>query len=122
MHSRLRKVFLAVVAVAGAALVSTSGAAATGDPVTVMAGCGDSKSATTTGGKASWTVHCDSTQIWIVGSVQDTAADGKCVWVRAQYADGSTWESNRACPKGDKDSFSSPKRAGRILDAYIERG
>ncbi|MGW6930967.1 hypothetical protein ACWGE0_12955 [Lentzea sp. NPDC054927] len=54
--------------------------------------------------------------------MKDTRSDGMCGWVTANYPDGSTWTSNRACPEGNKDTFSSPPRNGRIIDAYLQKG
>ncbi|PRY44722.1 hypothetical protein [Umezawaea tangerina] len=125
MYSMLEKVYLTAALVSAAASftpASTSGPVGAGSPVTIMATCGSSGSGNTGGAEAKWTVRCNSSQIWIEGWVKDTVADGKCGWVTALYADGSTWESNRACPKGNKDTFSSPPRNGKLIEASLHQG
>jgi hypothetical protein len=111
-------------AIGGGGLVTaaTSAAADTPEadsPITIQASCGTTLSPVVSGGRASWTVQCTSTQVRITGWVRDTSADGKCARVQARYPDGSTWTSASACPSGETQYFTSPYRTGRIVDAYL---
>lgn len=74
----------------------------------------------TTSGATATVRECrpNSTQIYVEGSVKDTASDGQCGRVYASYNKYTgTDYSNMACPKGETENFRFPTRNG--TDAYI---
>jgi hypothetical protein len=110
---------LAVAALGGGTLLGVTPAAASSGPITIMAACGDTFDPYTSGAKAYWEVQCTSTSVRISGWVEDTAADGQCAKVKATYPNGSTYYSPAACPKGEREYFTSPFRTGRSINAYL---
>lgn len=110
---------VARVAAGFAAAAAVAGGLVVGAQPAFAASCGDTLTPSVSGGKATWTVHCTSTGVYASGWVEDTAADGKCAAVKFNYPDGSTWATARACPKGDRDYFTSPTRTGKLLDGYL---
>lgn len=64
--------------------------------------CGDIFDVYVSGGEAHWNITCYSSgQMNISGNVKDTAADGKCAYVKAFASSGeSRVPLAKACPKG----------------------
>ncbi|MBB5808299.1 hypothetical protein F4560_008067 [Saccharothrix ecbatanensis] len=89
--------------------------------IVAMGGCGQTFNPDVPGAKAYWQVECTSTQVRISGWVEDTRADGKCAKVKATFDDdnNSTFYSSAACPKGERESFTSSYRRGNSVSAYL---
>jgi hypothetical protein len=109
---------LAIAAMGGGAIIG-SAPASSAAPIGVLGTCGNTFSPVTSGAKAHWEVQCNATQVRIAGWVEDTAADGQCAKVKAIYPDGFTFFSPAACPKGNRDNFTSPWRSGRSVNGYL---
>ena len=103
----------------GAVPAASAAPAAPASPATVLGACGDTFAPRTSGAKAYWEVQCTSSSVRISGWVEDTAADGQCAKVKATYSNGSTYFSPAACPKGERQGFTSPYRTGRTINAYL---
>lgn len=74
----------------------------------------------TTSGATATVRECrpNSTQIYVNGSVTDTASDGQCARVYASYNKYTgTDYGPLACPKGETKTFTLPTR--NSTDAYI---
>jgi hypothetical protein len=89
--------------------------------IVAMGGCGKTFNPDVPGAKAYWEVQCTSKSVRISGWVEDTRADGKCAKVKAIYDDDndSTYYSRAACPKGERQTFTSPYRPGNSVSAYL---
>ena|SRR5436305_5582375 len=57
------------------------------------------------GGEAHWTKCRNPGSVQVVGWVKDTRADGMCAQVYANFNNGQTRFSDRACPKGTIREF-----------------
>src|SRR4051812_24720841 len=57
------------------------------------------------GGEAHWTKCHNFGSMQVIGWVKDTRADGKCAQVYANFNNGQTHFSDRACPKGTVREF-----------------
>jgi hypothetical protein len=118
MVRRLALCALAVATISGSAIVGLA-SPASADGSTIQGTCGQTFNPYTSGARAYWEVQCTSTQIRISGWVEDTAANGRCAKVKAIYPDGYTYYSAAACPKGDREYFSSPWRYFRSVNGYL---
>jgi hypothetical protein len=108
------------VVLSGLAAATLSSGAVVGLATPAWAGtCGQTFAPATSGAKAYWQVNCNSTQSWISGWVEDTAANGRCAAVKAIWPNGTTWFSNRACPKGTRVYFTSAKHGGHSVNGYL---
>jgi len=58
------------------------------------------------GGEARGTNCTEGQTVTVAGTVTDTNADGRCVYVRVAFAQSPTQDSPRACPEGTSRSFS----------------
>lgn len=96
--------------------VDSSPASAAGDRP--AGGCGQSYNPTIPGGEAHWDLSCGGGMITVSGWVRDTDADGQCAAVKATFAGGQTEVSRRACPEGDRQTFSWT-HPGAIADVYL---
>ncbi|GAA2130863.1 hypothetical protein [Streptomyces synnematoformans] len=111
--NRLPKTRAALVAAAGAAMATGLAAApaqSAEEPPTLFAtyrcgqGEGNQQKLAVTGGHIEFRFKCSGTTVTVYdATVHDTKADGWCVYAQGTF--NSTVESNRACPKGDIDSF-----------------
>ncbi|MBW9211776.1 hypothetical protein KV100_19170 [Mumia sp. zg.B21] len=102
MKKRMKAVLATVglVASAGAINASPASAAACGpNPINVYI----------TGGESHYTIRCanDGGVIYVTveGWLKDTKSDGKCIQVKA-WMDSLYRYSNKACPKGEVETFS----------------
>jgi len=71
--------------------------------------------------EAHWTLSCSGGKITMTGWVKDTKSDGKCAYVKAVFSDGSSPTPAKACPSGDKTSFSW-SGPGSLADGYLYLG
>lgn len=117
----LRQPAIATLAVGAAVTIAFVGLAPTASaaPARPLGGCGSSQNPTTSGGRASWTVSCSGGNVTLAGSVTDTAADGKCAQVRAQFpSTGAAFFSAKACPSGTTKYYSWTQ-PGYGADGYL---
>ncbi len=108
-------------AVMGAALAGAAPATAvtggSGDIIHIKAGCGATKDPSVTGGKAAWTVLCNSNgTVTVDGWVKDTLADNRCAQVYGTFPDGGTFNTESACGWGKKNDF---KQVGKGNEANL---
>ncbi|GAA1295819.1 hypothetical protein [Saccharothrix xinjiangensis] len=74
--------------------------------VAPMASCGYARTHETSGAKAYWQLSCVGGNVTVSGWVEDTASDGQCARVKAQFHNSQNWKySEPACPKGERQSF-----------------
>jgi hypothetical protein len=73
------------------------------------------------GGLASWTITCtNGTDAQITGTVKDTAADGKCAYIKAFANTGaSKVPLAKACPKGTVTKFDWKVPGAVDIAAYL---
>lgn len=107
---------LSATALAGAGFLAVAPAAS----AQTLGGCGTSQSPTVSGGRAHWTVNCSGGNVTLAGTVTDTASDGKCATVTAQFpSTGNTYTSRKACPSGQTQSYSWTN-PGYGADGYLK--
>jgi hypothetical protein len=116
----------AAVAVTGVlALLGFVGPASASDTtvdgaVSVQGTCDDSFHPSISGGEAAWNLVCASGGITIGGWVKDTAADGKCAYIKAFAGNGdSRVPLAKACPKGTVTQFSWRVNNTSEIRAYL---
>jgi hypothetical protein len=92
--------------------------AASADPIGPLDACGQSFHPIVRGGEAYWVLTCSGGYITMQGWVKDTAADGKCAQVKGVFNNNIVRLSNKACPKGEKESFTW-RHPGTIANGYL---
>ena len=107
-----------------AAMAVTSGAIAAAAPTAnadeegATAVCGYARPHDTSGAHAYWQLSCSGGNVTVSGFVEDTAANGRCARVKAQFPNGDWVFSEPACPEGDREYFSWTK-PGSSANVYL---
>jgi hypothetical protein len=122
----MKKLFagLAAIGIATAGIVGTAAAPAAASATAIL--CDDSWSIFVDGGKAV-VREChnyDTGQVRVNGWVEDTKADGRCAQVYADYWGNPGYYtgrdySPRACPEGQRDTFTLPWRTANDALIYL---
>ncbi|WP_156937714.1 hypothetical protein [Haloglycomyces albus] len=92
------------------------------DGAVTLSGCGESKTVTLgywprTAGKASWYVSCSNGRVRISGWHKDLRSDGKCVQVYGSVS-GSWFSTPKACPEGERESWSRYRYGTGTIKVY----
>lgn len=132
MVRRMAVMLSAVIALAGLGVLVPAGAANADTVPTPKAHvikivvhpdgtCSQAFNPSTDGGEAAWTLTCGSGNITIDGWVKDTAADGKCAYVKAFDGAGNRWPGSdpKACPSGTKKFFNWTAYGQSVINAYL---
>jgi hypothetical protein len=119
MRSRLTSLVLSAVTLITAGLtvsgsqVASAGTTTSVQPPTVQ-GC-HAHQITTSGARLNYTECNDGGSSSVVGTVQDTDADGQCAYATVSIG---TWQAEwKACPKNTKTDFNSGSHPGN--DAQV---
>jgi hypothetical protein len=122
---RTRRIVMAVLLsalVAGAVVTAISNDTAQAqdgvpEEIAVRGGCGQNFNPVIGGAKAHWNIACVGNKITLAGWVEDTKKDGRCAYVKVNIGK-DWWPPKKACPKGDKESFSY-SGTGRTANGYL---
>lgn len=109
---------LGAITLLGGSIVGVAPSASAEVPATVQGSCGQSFNPVINGGKAHWDLSCSGGRIYMNGWVEDTSADGRCAFVKANFNNGYSPTPAKACPKGTRTNFSW-NGSGTIADGYL---